>query len=74
MSEAVNTSKFNRLVSGTRKFFREIKGELKKVIWPTPKQLMINSVAVFSICALVGVFIFLWDNIFGFIFKMVFGQ
>ena len=30
----------------TKHFFKDFKAELKRVIWPTPKQLLNNTVAV----------------------------
>ena len=38
-----------------RHFFKDVKAELKKVIWPTKKQLVNNTVAVISIVLIVGI-------------------
>ena len=40
-----------------RHFFKDVKAELKKVIWPTPKQLLNNTVAVL----IVGIVVFVLD-------------
>ena len=45
-------------------FFKDFKAELKKVIWPTPKQLVNNTVAVVVIVAIVGVIVFALDVVF----------
>ncbi len=40
----------------TKKWFRDMKSELKKVVWPTPKQVMKNTgvaLAMMAACALV---------------------
>ena len=42
-----------------RHFFKDVKAELKKVIWPTPKQLLNNTVAVIVIVLIVGAIVFL---------------
>lgn len=45
-------------------FFKDFKAELKKVIWPTPKQLVNNTVAVVVIVAIVGAIVFVLDAVF----------
>ncbi len=40
------------------KWFREMKSELKKVVWPTPKQLLNNTVV--SVVVMVASAIVLW--------------
>lgn len=44
-----------------RHFFKDVKAELKKVIWPTKKQLVNNTVAVISIVLIVGIAVFVLD-------------
>lgn len=45
-------------------FFKDFKAELKKVIWPTPKQLTNNTMAVVAIVVIVGVIVFALDVVF----------
>ena len=45
-------------------FFKDFKSELKRVIWPTPKQLFNNTVAVISIVLIVAVIVFALDFAF----------
>ncbi len=45
-------------------FFKDFKAELKKVIWPTPKQLVNNTVAVLTIVLITVVTVFLLDLVF----------
>ena len=47
-----------------RHFFKDVKAELKKVIWPTPKQLLNNTLAVIASVLIVGVIVFLLDLCF----------
>ena len=47
-----------------RHFFKDVKAELKKVIWPTPKQLLNNTIAVIVSVIIVGVIVFLLDLCF----------
>ena len=45
-------------------FFKEFKAELRKVIWPTPKQLLNNTVAVITIVLITAVIVFALDFVF----------
>ena len=45
-------------------FFKDFKAELKKVIWPTPKQLVNNTSAVVSIVIITAVIVFALDAVF----------
>lgn len=44
--------------------FRDFKAELKKVIWPTPKQLINNTIAVVSIVLVTAIIVFALDFAF----------
>lgn len=44
-----------------RRFWKDFKAELKKVIWPTPKQLFKDTVAVLSIIVVIAVIVFVLD-------------
>ena len=45
-------------------FFKDFKAELKKVIWPTPKQLVNNTIAVITIVLITAVIVFVLDLVF----------
>ena len=45
-------------------FLKDVKAELKKVIWPTPKQLLNNTMAVIAIVIIVGIIVFALDVCF----------
>lgn len=45
-------------------FFKDFKAELKRVIWPTPKQLVNNTVAVITIVLITAVIVFALDFVF----------
>ncbi len=47
------------------KWFKEMKSELKKVVWPTKKQTINNTVIVIVCCIVVGVCIWLFDWLAG---------
>ena len=48
------------------KFFRSVKSELKKVTWPSFKQVSKNTWTVLICVVRIGLFIFILDTIFGF--------
>ena len=43
------------------KWFKEMKSELKKVVWPTGKQTLNNTIIVIVCCIIVGICIWLFD-------------
>ena len=47
-----------------RHFWKDFKAELKKVIWPTPKQLFKNTVAVLFIVIITSAIVFVLDLAF----------
>ncbi len=47
-----------------KSFMKSFKAELKKVIWPTPKQLFNNTVAVLSIVIITALIVFVLDFTF----------
>ena len=57
----------NKDVKNKRHFFKDFKAELKKVIWPTPKQVVNNTVAVLVIVIITALIVFVLDTCFNFI-------
>lgn len=47
-----------------KSFSKDFKAELKKVVWPTPKQLMNNTVAVITIVLVTAAIVFVLDLAF----------
>ena len=61
MAEVKKENWFKRTWDKVSKYFRELRSELKKVVWPTPQQVLKNTLVV-AVCVLcVGVFIWLFD-------------
>ena len=48
------------------KWFRELKGECRKIVWPTRQQKTNNTLVVFACVIVVGIFIWVLDIVFGF--------
>ena len=54
----------NKDVKNKKHFFKDFKAELKKVIWPTPKQIVNNTIAVLTIVIIAAVIVFILDFVF----------
>ena len=61
MAEVKKENWFARTWAGIRRYFRELRSELKKVVWPTPQQVLKNALVVLACVLFVGVFIWLFD-------------
>ena len=59
-----NNKKSKKEEKNKRHFFKDFKAELKRVVWPTPKQLVNSTIAVITIVLVTGVIVFALD--FGF--------
>lgn len=51
-------------IKNKKSFFKDFKAELKKVNWPTPKQLLNNTIAVVTIVIITAVIVFVLDLVF----------
>ena len=61
MADVKKENWFKRTWGSVRRYFRELRSELKKVVWPTPKQVAKNTLVVLACVIIVGVFIWLFD-------------
>ena len=57
----LNNKKSKKEEKNKRHFFKDFKAELKRVVWPTPKQLVNSTVAVVTIVLVIGVIVFALD-------------
>lgn len=64
MSKEPNKGKETKNVKAKRHFFKDFRAELKKVIWPTPKQLTNSTVAVITIVLITTLIVFVLDLAF----------
>ena len=63
MAEAKKANWFSRTFGKVAKYFRELRSELKKVVWPTYQQVLKNALVVAACVVVVGLFIWLFDFI-----------
>jgi len=67
------TVKKNGIFSRIGKSIKATKSEFKKVVWPTKKQLLNNTVIVIAALIIVGLIIFGLDSLFSSLSKIVLG-
>ena len=58
-----NGNFFQKTGQRISKWFREMRSELKKVVWPSRKQVIQNSLVVLLCVLAVGVFIWIFDAV-----------
>ena len=61
MAEGKKQNWFVRTWGAICRYFRELRSELKKVVWPTPKQVVKNTLIVLACVFIVGLFIWIFD-------------
>ena len=61
MAEAKKQNFIVRAWGAICRYFRELRSELKKVVWPTPKQVAKNTLIVVACVVVIGAFIWLFD-------------
>ena len=69
-----NTAKKPSFFSRVKRFFKDIRGELKKVAWPTKKQVINNTTVVIVVVIISSIGISLVDYFFGLIVRLFFGS
>ena len=63
MAEAKKENFFARAGKHISRWFREMKSELKKVVWPTKSQMVNNTVIVLVCTLIVGICIWVFDAV-----------
>ena len=61
MADVKKENWFKRTWGKVWKYFRELKSELKKVVWSSPKQVLKNTLIVVACVLVVGVFVWAFD-------------
>ena len=56
------------------KWFRELRAETRKIVWPTKQQTVNNMLVVVAAVLIVGVFVWVLDLIFGGLVAAVIGM
>lgn len=53
------------------RFFKDLKSEIKKIVWPTKKQVRNNTVVVLTVVVISGIFIVGLDFLLGLLVKLI---
>ena len=61
MADVKKANWFARTWGRICRYFRELRSELKKVVWSTPKQVLKNTLIVLACVVFVGIFIWVFD-------------
>lgn len=62
---------FKRIGGAIAGFFGGIAAELKKVTWPTKKELFKSTLAVLVVCVVIGAIIFGLDALLDYLLKLI---
>ncbi len=57
---------------GLGKRFRDIKSEMKKIVWPTKAQVINNTLVVIAVSVIAAIVIFGLDTVFGFVVRLIY--
>ena len=55
------------------KFFKEVKQEGRKIVWPTRKETLITTAMVFVMVLIFSLFFLLVDNIISWVIRLILG-
>ena len=61
MAETKNKNWFQSAGKKIAKWFREMKSELKKVVWPSRKQIINNTLVALAVMVIVGIVVWAFD-------------
>ncbi|MFA5592794.1 MAG: preprotein translocase subunit SecE [Micavibrio sp.] len=59
--------------SGPIQYLREVRSETKKVTWPSRKETIASTIAVFIMVTLASIFLYLSDQILAYLVSLVLG-
>jgi preprotein translocase subunit SecE len=75
-TQVITTSRRRRQplkVEDVRQWWRETRGELRKVTWPTTEQTRNLTLVVIAVCVVMGTFLGVIDFVLGLLVRLVIG-
>ena len=63
-AKAKKPNAFSAFAKKAAKFLKDCKGEIKKIVWPTPKAVFKNTGVVLATIIVLGLFVFALDTAF----------
>lgn len=70
--KAVKKEKKPGLFSKLVRYFKDLKGEFKKIVWPSKKQVLNNTLVAIGCMAVVAALIFVLDWLFITVFSLIY--
>ncbi len=70
--KAVKKEKKPGLFSKLVRYFKDLKGEFKKIVWPSKKQVLNNTLVAIGCMAVVAALIFALDWLFITVFSLIY--
>jgi preprotein translocase subunit SecE len=52
-------------------FFRQVRSEVKRIVWPTRNETLMSAIAVLVMVSLCAVFLFLADQVLSFLVRLI---
>lgn len=52
--------------------FKDVKSEMKKIVWPTKSQIINNTLIVIAVSLIAAVFIYGLDSVFGLVLQLIY--
>lgn len=62
---------FNKIFNNVKKYLQGVKTEMKRVTWPSKKELYSSTVIVLITLVSVTAYLWVWDNVFTYLFDKV---
>jgi len=59
--------------AGPFQYFREVKQEAQKVTWPSKKETIASTIAVFIMVTLASIFLYLSDQVLAYLVSLILG-
>jgi preprotein translocase subunit SecE len=59
--------------TGPIEYFQQVRNEIKKITWPSRKETMVSTVAVFIMVTIAAIFLFLADQVMAFLVRFLLG-
>jgi preprotein translocase subunit SecE len=52
-------------------FFRQVRSEVRRVVWPSRKETMTSAIAVLIMVTLCSIFLFLADQVLSYVIRLI---
>jgi len=72
MAEQTQQQKKPSIFQKMARFVKDVRSELKKVLWPSRSQVINNTVTVLITCILLGGVIWILDAVLGYVYRLIF--